>query len=405
MRRGPKPDSTYPLDKDEIVIGRGSKNDIIIHDNEVSREHIVLRRIEDGFELEDLTSSNGTYVNGQPVDGVWVLKSRCIIELGDSITFEYHLGEPNEETSEIKPNELQLGEAPLLAHYLIVTLNSQNEPSIYPLNEPSIKVGRGVTNDIVLVEPEMSREHFMLTLAGRNYKIEDLGSTNGTMVNGELLTDDRMLTPDDIIQIGMMVQMRYSTSADQAIANAPTRSLDDTDELPMRYVTDTKKQRRKTTTPEQMPILSMQNQNNATVLGTGLEQTDLKDQILITYAREDWESTIAPLLHSLQEDKIGAWVDQYLIKGSNDWRNAVEQARLECWLLLVVITESSMNSDLVRRNWRHFHNREKPVILLVRDLVDQLPIGSDKHVQIDYNPALPQVAFQQIIAEIQRLKS
>ncbi len=402
MRRGPKPDSTYPLTKDEVTIGRGSKNDIIIHDNEVSREHIVLRRTDDGYELDDLSSSNGTYVNGQPVDGVWVLNSRCIIELGDSITLEYHLGEPNEETTEIKPNEIQVQET--VAHYLIVTLNSQKEPSIYPLNEQSIKVGRGVTNDIVLVEPEMSREHFMLTLAGRNYKIEDMGSTNGTMVNGELLTDERMLAPDDIIQIGMMVQMRYSTSADAAISKATTRSLSDTDEMPTHYVVDTKKQKR-TTTPEQLPTISMQNPNNKTVLGTGLEQTDLKDQILITYAREDWENTVAPLLNNLHEAEIGAWVDQYLIKGSNDWRAAVEQARLECWLLLVVVTEASAKSDLVRRNWRHFLNREKPVILLVRDLVEQLPIGSDKYTQIDFNPALPQVAYQQIVSEIQRLKS
>ena len=64
-----------------------------------------------------------------------------------------------------------------------------------------------------------------------------------------------------------------------------------------------------------------------------------------------------------------------------------------------------MQSNLVRRNWRHFHNREKPIILLMRDLVEKLPIGSDKLTQVDFNPALPNLAYAQLVTEIERLRT
>ncbi len=406
MRRGPKPETTYPLTKDEIKIGRGSKNEIVIHDNEVSREHAILRHTENGYEIEDLGSSNGTYVNGQQVDGIWLLSSRCIIELGDMITFEYHTGEPNDETSEVRVNEINLEES--TSHYLIVKVHSQKEPSVYPLLESSLTVGRGVANDVVIVEPEMSRQHFRLTAVGRGYKIEDMGSTNGTMVNGEVLSDERILSPNDVIQIGMMVQILYSNNADQAVSNMTTTNLKDTDEVPATFsssATSAKTERAKRkTSPEQVPSISLQNANHTTVLGTGVENVDLKNQLLITYARDDWESTVAPLVNTLHDNDINAWVEQYLINGSSDWRVATEQARLECWGLLVVVTRNSVATDAVKKNWRHFINREKPIILLVRDLIDTLPLGSDKATQIDFNPALPSVAYKQIITEILRLQ-
>ena len=78
MRRGPEPGRIYELKGDRIKIGRGRRNHIIIHDNEVSREHCELTLVGDDYELRDLGSSNGTFVNGQRVgeDG-WLLKSDC----------------------------------------------------------------------------------------------------------------------------------------------------------------------------------------------------------------------------------------------------------------------------------------------------------------------------------------
>ncbi|WP_013630343.1 ATP-binding protein [Rubinisphaera brasiliensis] len=54
--------------RESMVIGRGSKNPIRILDTEASRVHARIAPREDGWWLEDLNSSNGTFINGQPIE-------------------------------------------------------------------------------------------------------------------------------------------------------------------------------------------------------------------------------------------------------------------------------------------------------------------------------------------------
>jgi len=70
-----------PLSKQRLSIGRKPHNDVQIDNLAVSGEHCVVVTILDDSFLEDLNSTNGTYVNGQPVKK-HVLESRDIIELG-----------------------------------------------------------------------------------------------------------------------------------------------------------------------------------------------------------------------------------------------------------------------------------------------------------------------------------
>jgi len=64
---GPVAGQRWPLNKDELTIGRGPECDIVIPDRQVSRVHARVRRRESGFEVEDLGSKNGTHLNGTPV--------------------------------------------------------------------------------------------------------------------------------------------------------------------------------------------------------------------------------------------------------------------------------------------------------------------------------------------------
>ena len=65
MLRGPMPGDEFELDEALMTIGRGRKNQIIIQDNEVSRTHCRLVRVLDDYEIHDLGSTNGTFVNGE----------------------------------------------------------------------------------------------------------------------------------------------------------------------------------------------------------------------------------------------------------------------------------------------------------------------------------------------------
>ena len=55
------------IDRDRVIIGRGSDCDIIVPERRVSRQHAQIERDADGYLLRDLGSKNGTYANGQEV--------------------------------------------------------------------------------------------------------------------------------------------------------------------------------------------------------------------------------------------------------------------------------------------------------------------------------------------------
>jgi two-component system, cell cycle response regulator len=64
---GPIMGKRFPLDVDEITVGRGSDCDIQIDRDSVSRRHARLYRCGDGWEVEDLGSTNGSYINDVPI--------------------------------------------------------------------------------------------------------------------------------------------------------------------------------------------------------------------------------------------------------------------------------------------------------------------------------------------------
>lgn len=91
VRRGPQPNQTYDLNKDIITIGRDITNDIVINDPEVSRHHMRFTRGAGGFTLEDLGSTNSTFVNGQRLTGAKPLANGDMIGLGETVTLGYEL--------------------------------------------------------------------------------------------------------------------------------------------------------------------------------------------------------------------------------------------------------------------------------------------------------------------------
>ncbi len=91
VRRGPQPNQVYDLNKDIITIGRDITNDITINDPEVSRHHLRFTRGAGGFTLEDLGSTNGTFVNGQRLTGAKPLNNGDMLGLGETVTLGYEM--------------------------------------------------------------------------------------------------------------------------------------------------------------------------------------------------------------------------------------------------------------------------------------------------------------------------
>jgi len=74
---------TIELDSELIQIGRSSRNDIQITKKGISRFHAQIRRVGDDFVIEDLGSTNGTYLNGKPISGLTKLSVNDEIIISD----------------------------------------------------------------------------------------------------------------------------------------------------------------------------------------------------------------------------------------------------------------------------------------------------------------------------------
>ncbi len=91
MRSGPTPGATFSLEGDQLVIGRDTASAIAINDAEVSRKHARLNFQGGKYVIEDLGSTNGTFVNGQRLVSPVVLKSGDVISLGEQIVLMYEV--------------------------------------------------------------------------------------------------------------------------------------------------------------------------------------------------------------------------------------------------------------------------------------------------------------------------
>jgi pSer/pThr/pTyr-binding forkhead associated (FHA) protein len=89
MRSGPTPGATFSLEGDQLIIGRDTSSNIAINDAEISRKHARLTFQGGKYVIEDLGSTNGTFVNGQRLASPAVLKSGDVVSLGEQIVLMY----------------------------------------------------------------------------------------------------------------------------------------------------------------------------------------------------------------------------------------------------------------------------------------------------------------------------
>ena len=196
-----------------FVIGRDEDVDLRIDHHEVSRRHLVLVPVAHGWELED-RSSNGSYVGGQRIGRV-PFTGTVTVALGspqspNSVVIGAAEAAPQPSAAPIwgaappsGPGRAQPpaagwgppGPAPRFA-------GAQGRLSaVHDLRAHRLRIGRAPDNDVVIDDLLSSRYHAELHRDGPGWRLVDLGSANGTYLNGQRIAN-APVGPQDVVGIG-----------------------------------------------------------------------------------------------------------------------------------------------------------------------------------------------------------
>jgi hypothetical protein len=91
-------------------------------------------------------------------------------------------------------------------------LVEQGTGEVFPLGFEPTSIGRHADNEIILPDNQASRHHAEIVMQGGRWLIADLGSANGTFVNGEMLTGPQVLNHGDLVRVGQ-TQFRVEIAA------------------------------------------------------------------------------------------------------------------------------------------------------------------------------------------------
>ncbi|OQY90416.1 MAG: hypothetical protein B6D38_03745 [Anaerolineae bacterium UTCFX1] len=189
---------TVDLKQNTLSLGRLTGNDIILESNVVSREHASLERRVEGWWYRDLDSKNGTYLDERQIREI-KLQDKMKLRLGREpktavfITFHDSTGEYS--SSRPAGRETILERATSTTGYVHLR-------GAAPTKQGRQIIGRGKEADIQLKSPVISREHASIQPGTPEWNITDLGSKNGTFLNGRQITRTERLKAGDVIQIG-----------------------------------------------------------------------------------------------------------------------------------------------------------------------------------------------------------
>jgi hypothetical protein len=112
MQRGGTPGKIYPITAAEMFMGRDITNDIVLNDAEVSRRHVRLLVQSDQYVLEDLGSTNGTFVNGERLSAPYDLHVGDVVQMGDNVQLVFQLRTVGGDQTIVKPAQAQAPAAP-----------------------------------------------------------------------------------------------------------------------------------------------------------------------------------------------------------------------------------------------------------------------------------------------------
>lgn len=226
------------------IIGRDPEFcQIVIEDPTVSRKHLLCKKSGEGISIENLSSTNKAFINDEEITTPRLLQNSDFLKIGSG-AYRFYEEEkepenkeaPAPETAQMVQEEIKTPEFTPLAEekepddaedtifkeefpdlaeinfnyseagrFLLKVISGANNGAEFAMQtDHSYLIGTDTQNcDIIFNDNSVSRQHVRLTIDPENkIWIEDLKSRNGTLVDGEPLTEKKNLDPNALVTIG-----------------------------------------------------------------------------------------------------------------------------------------------------------------------------------------------------------
>ena len=213
----------------------------------------------------------------------------------------------------------------------------------FRLEKKTILIGRGIQNDIPIINQDVSRKHARLTLTDEGvFSLEDLDSTNGTFVNGERITQPVDLKRSDVIRLGSEVEFELETASTEAGTQTFSRSS----------------------------IL------------TGITESDAKKtNVFISYSRKNVDF-VKNLHRDLNQQDFKVWVDWEGIPLTADWWVEIEEAIRGADAFIFIISPTSLKSEVGEKELNKAVELNKnivPILFIEPGKGDTMPAPLSTH--------------------------
>jgi type III secretion system YscD/HrpQ family protein len=219
----------WVMGRDPDVVG------LVLEDPMVSRRHVICRLTPEGYILENLSAVNPATQNGKIITEPVLLREGDIIQVGNTF-FRFSEKLPLADRADITSPSLEESSdlaslamaTPPEARWMIKVITGPNAGAeFYMSRGKTYVIGKDPSLcDIIFQDLSVSRQHARLSVDETDQVfIEDLGSRNGTLVNGKTITGRELLASQDQVSLGTtsFLVIDREQSRETLISEAPPK--------------------------------------------------------------------------------------------------------------------------------------------------------------------------------------
>jgi pSer/pThr/pTyr-binding forkhead associated (FHA) protein len=218
----------------------------------------------------------------------------------------------------------------------VLRIAMSNGGSAHQVSRGVTVVGRGSTADLSLDSPSVSRRHAELTWDGIRLRVRDVGSSNGTRVNGDPVSGWRDLRDRDMVQFG---RVEGVVEAAALVPQSPPPEPREYLPEPREYLPEPR---------EYLPVSREYLPEPLPDPGPGPDRRLSDVPIFVSHSSED-KSVARLVARYLNRTGWSVWIDEAGIAGGKDWRGELIQALQPTWLVILLVSYQSMRSRWVVR--------------------------------------------------------